>query len=325
MGTCNRLNSRYNRDNQGQRSVDLLDQEKKHFHPVPPSFDVGEMDQCKVDKYSVISYATNRYSVPDHLVGKMVDVKVYPEKLHCYYENHKICEHERQYSRHGWYINLDHYLYTLQRKPGALGGSQALESAPEDVKQTFEKYFAHAAKDFVELLIFLRDHGYAFDKVTEAIQALNRTCPHDISLDKIQALCMQKNIMYTPRDDHDDQIVQQSWKIIKEKQKQSRTEAISEMKEAVAQGKVLTDLQEIYQASIDGRGALLIVHQDFSQAVLMKDERTFSLINDATIENAIDDITSNIAWEVIAKKGTVYFTSQEEIEELGEIVLKTRY
>lgn len=210
MGTCNRLNSRYNRDNQGQRSIDLLDQEKKHFHPVPPSFDVGEMDQCKVDKYSVISYATNRYSVPDHLVGKMVDVKVYPEKLYCYYENHKICEHERQYSRHGWYINLDHYLYTLQRKPGALAGSQALESAPEDVKQTFEKYFAHATKDFVELLIFLRDHSYPFEKVTEAIQALNRTCPHDISLDKIRALCMQKNIMYTPREDHDDQIVQQS-------------------------------------------------------------------------------------------------------------------
>ena len=210
MGTCNRLNSRYNRDNQGQRSVDLMDQEKKYFHPVPPSFDVGEMDQCKVDKYSVISYATNRYSVPDHLVGKIVDVKVYPEKLHCYYENHKICEHERQYSRHGWYINLDHYLHTLKRKPGALAGSQALASAPEDVKHIFEKYFAHAAKDFVELLIFLQDHSYAFDKVNEAIQTLKCTCPHDISLDKIQALCMQKNIMYTPPDNHDDQILQQS-------------------------------------------------------------------------------------------------------------------
>lgn len=216
MGTCNRLNSRYNRDNQGKRSVDLMDQEKEYFQPLPPSFDVGEMDQCKVDKYSVISYATNRYSVPDHLVGKIVDVKVYPEKLHCYYDNHKICEHERQYSRHGWYINLDHYLYTLQRKPGALAGSQALESAPEDVKQTFEKYFTHATKDFVELLIFLRDHDYAFDKVTEAIQTLNRTCPHDISLDKIQVLCMQKTIMYVPRDDHDDQILQQSRAQLKE-------------------------------------------------------------------------------------------------------------
>jgi transposase len=209
-GTCNRLNTRYNRDNQGKRAVDLLSEEKQHLHPVPPSFDCGQMDQCKVDKYSVISYAKNRYSVPDHLVGKMVDIKVYPEKLYCYYENQKICEHERQYTRQGWYINLDHYLYTLNRKPGALAGSQALESAPEDVKDTFRKYFADTPRDFVELLIFLRDHDYAFDKVNEAIQTLNRTCPHDVSLDKIEALCMQKNEVNTPRLNNDDLILQQS-------------------------------------------------------------------------------------------------------------------
>jgi len=140
----------------------------------------------------------------------MVDVKVYPESLHCYYENRKICEHERQYSRHGWYINLDHYLYTLNRKPGALSGSQALASAPEEVKHIFEEYFVYAPKDFVELLIFLRDHNFSFNKVNETIETLKRTCPHDISLDKIQALCMQKNIANTPRENHDDQILQQS-------------------------------------------------------------------------------------------------------------------
>lgn len=121
------------------------------------------------------------------------------------------------------------------------------------------------------------------------------------------------------------QIAKQSWETIQSMQQQRRTNAIEEMKEAIAQGKVLTDLQEIYQASIDGRGKLLIVHQDFSQAVLMKDERTFQIIEDATVPNAIDDITSNIAWEVISKKGKVFFTTQDEIKDLGKIVLKTRY
>lgn len=210
LGTCNRLNTRFNRDNQGKRPIDLLEIEKTQLAPVPPSFDCGHMEQCKVDKYSVITYATNRYSVPDHLVGKMMDVKVYPEKLYCYHENQKICEHERQYSRHGWYINLDHYLFTLNIKPGALAGSQALASAPENVKNIFRQYFEDAPKDFVELLIFLQEHNYAFDKVNEAIQTLNRTCPHDISLDKIKALCMQKNVVHTPRLNNDDQILQQS-------------------------------------------------------------------------------------------------------------------
>jgi len=120
-------------------------------------------------------------------------------------------------------------------------------------------------------------------------------------------------------------IAKQSWELVKEQQKQHRTETISEMQEAVAQGRVLTDLQEIYQASIDGRGELLIVHEDFSQAVVMKDERTFDLVDDPTIPNAIDDITSTIAWEVISKKGRAIFTSQDEIKDLGKIVLKTRY
>jgi len=209
-GTCSRLNTRFNRDNQGKRSIDVLEVEKTQLAPVPPGFDCGQMEQCKVDKYSVITYATNRYSVPDHLVGKMVDVKVYPEELHCYHENQKICTHERQYTRHGWYINLDHYLYTLKRKPGALAGSQALASAPEKVKQIFIEYFKDTPKDFVELLIFLQDHNYGFDKAVETINRLKQISAHDISLDKIKALCMQKNEVYVQVLNDDDQILQQS-------------------------------------------------------------------------------------------------------------------
>lgn len=210
QGTCNRLNTCHNQANQGKKAIDLLEVEKRSLYSAPPRFDCGRMEQCKVNKYSVIAHATNRYSVPDHLVGKMVDVKVYPERLVCYYENHKICEHERQYVRYAWNISLDHYLYTLRIKPGALAGSQALVSAPQDVKSVFGKYFSHAPRDFVELLIFLRDHEFTFDKVNSAIEKLKSICPHDISVDKIKALCMQKIDRYVPRESHDDKILQQS-------------------------------------------------------------------------------------------------------------------
>lgn len=121
------------------------------------------------------------------------------------------------------------------------------------------------------------------------------------------------------------QIVQQTWELVEKLQRQRKAEAIEEVKEAVAGGKVLTDLQEIYQAAIDGRGYLLIVHQDFVQPVMMTGERTFDLIEDASTPGAIDDITSDIAWEVLSKKGRIIFTTQGEIKELGKIVLKTRY
>lgn len=121
------------------------------------------------------------------------------------------------------------------------------------------------------------------------------------------------------------QIAKQSWEFIQELQRERRTEAIKEMKEAVAEGRVLTDLQEIYQAAIDGRGDLLIVHQNFIQAVRMTGDRTFDLVTDATEPNSIDDITSNIVWDVLSKGGRVFFTMQDEIKDLGKIVLRTRY
>lgn len=105
------------------------------------------------------------------------------------------------------------------------------------------------------------------------------------------------NIDYNKRAPH--QIVQQTWSFIKSLQQHRKTEAINEVKEAVAHGTVLTDLQEIYQAAIDGRGDLLIVHNDFAQPVLMTGERTFDIIEEPSTPGAIDDITSNIAWEVL--------------------------
>ena len=141
--------------------------------------------------------------------------------------------------------------------------------------------------------------------------------------DKPEAYNGFVRIDYNRRAPH--QIVQQTWKLIKSLQSERKAMAIKEMKEAVAQGKVVTDLQEIYQAAIDGRGDLLIIHQNFAQPVLMKTERTFDVIEDPKTRGAIDDITSNIAWEVLTKKGRTIFTTQDQIKDLGKIVLKTRY
>jgi transposase len=190
--TCNRLNTCFGRYTRGKRPIDLLDKERPYLAPAPPPFDCAFMEQSKADKYSVVTYMSNRYSVPDYLVGKIIDIKVYPEKLVCYYENKKVCKHERRYGNHGWYIELDHYLRTLGVKPGALAGSQALATAPAEVREVFEAYFVHAPKDFVELLIFLRDRGMGFDKVYKAIERLKMLCPRNISLDTIKALCLDK-------------------------------------------------------------------------------------------------------------------------------------
>ncbi|MNY72054.1 hypothetical protein D3C86_2105230 [compost metagenome] len=57
----------------------------------------------------------------------------------------------------------------------------------------------------------------------------------------------------------------------------------------------------------------------------MTNERTFDLVDHANQEDAIDDIVSNIAWEVLSKKGRVVFTTQADLADLGEIALQVRY
>ena len=123
------------------------------------------------------------------------------------------------------------------------------------------------------------------------------------------------------------QLAENAWPLIEEKMKQHKLQKIEEVKEAVGNGTVLTELQDIYKAAIDGRGELLVVHQDFSKPVRMTGERSFEVVTEEQINEAdvIDDITTNIAWEVISKNGDVVFTTQEEIKDLGDIVLKTRY
>ena len=121
------------------------------------------------------------------------------------------------------------------------------------------------------------------------------------------------------------EVVKETWKLVGKLQSKRRSEDIEDVKKAISQGKVLTDLQEIYRAAIDDRGDLLVVHQNFRQSVVMNDDGSFDLVDDPSTPGAIDDITSKIAWEVISKKGRAIFTEQEELKDLGEIVLKTRY
>ncbi len=117
----------------------------------------------------------------------------------------------------------------------------------------------------------------------------------------------------------------QAWEIVKEIQYDRRLEAIREIKEAVSQGKVITDLKEIYRAAKEGRGDLLITSYDYFQAVRMKDELSFDLVQDVTFRGVVDDITGIIAWEVISKNGRALFVKADYLKDLGNIVLKVRY
>lgn len=58
----------------------------------------------------------NTYSVPEDICGITVVVKTYPNEIVIYYKGEKITEHERHYTKVKTYIDIRHYLYTLEKK-----------------------------------------------------------------------------------------------------------------------------------------------------------------------------------------------------------------
>ena len=155
--------------------------------PYPGEMGCFELVECTVDKLSTIVYKYSHYSVPDHLNGQSVLVKVYSEKLAIYDNSHKkVAEHERSYAKNDWKIDINHYINTLLRKPGALAGSTALNQMPQKMQDLYRVHFKNAGRDFILLLKFAQDENYTYDDIIEAASAVKRRGAKRLSLDQLK-------------------------------------------------------------------------------------------------------------------------------------------
>ena len=166
----------------------LMGEERDLLLPHPGRMECFLLQEASIDKYSTLTLGTNHYSVPDHLVGQKVDVKVYANQLKIYSQGKILDMHVRDYGTGRWIITLDHYLRTLERKPGALHGSAALKQAPWQVRQIYESVFTENARDFIEVLQYAKAHQISHERLWKVYQLLLAKCPSDISLDKFKAL-----------------------------------------------------------------------------------------------------------------------------------------
>lgn len=173
----------------GQQSpAAMLEAERKGLYGYPGRMECFAAENHRVDKYSTVTVGTNRYSVPDHLVGTMVLVKIYSDRFRIYDSKGLICEHKRSYDRFSWQIDLNHYLCTLRRKPGAMAGSVALQHAPEWLQEMYTVHFVHDTRAFIELLQYCQTHSIADDLLTSTVQRLSGPSPRQILTTHVIAL-----------------------------------------------------------------------------------------------------------------------------------------
>ncbi len=168
--------------------VEMMAEEREKLLHHPGRMECFILQQARVDKYATFVLGTNHYSVPDYLVEQRVDVKLFANQLKVFYKGELLGTHSRSYETGQWVITLDHYLRTLERKPGALHGSAALKQAPWEVRDIYESAFRENARDFVELLQYCKTHQISHERLWEVYRQLLGICPGDISLDKLKAL-----------------------------------------------------------------------------------------------------------------------------------------
>lgn len=187
---CDDLNDRPQSGMEPSQSArEILKRERSALLPVGPRFECGELREARVDKYSTVCVDTCRYSVPDDYTGQLVSVRVYPDRLVCVAGGQRVCEHPRHHGFHEWHLDVEHYLRSFQRKPGALPGSVALKQSGPRIRALYQRYYQDSPKDFVNLLLFMKAEQKTLDEIEQAISRLQASGSLAIDTDRIKLVC----------------------------------------------------------------------------------------------------------------------------------------
>ena len=193
LSVCEKLNRKPQRGNKNRSATELFELEKEYLLPAQPKFECAKLSNLRVDKYSTIIVDSCHYSVPENYTGKFITAKIYSSEIICFSENdkicvHKICVHKKSYGFGKWIIKIEHYLKTLKRKPGAVRSSVALSQMKEDFQTLYQNYFYSKSRDFIELLIYMKENKLTLKDIQTVIFKLEKLCPRDISTVKIKTI-----------------------------------------------------------------------------------------------------------------------------------------
>jgi hypothetical protein len=96
----------------------LLATEQPHFTPLPATAaDYGFFESFVVSRESLITYETNRYSVPAAYVGQVVTGRIYPARVELFLGAERIATHARHPGQHARILDPAHFAEAVARKP----------------------------------------------------------------------------------------------------------------------------------------------------------------------------------------------------------------
>lgn len=157
------------------------------LRPAQPPMSCFEMEEHKTDKYCTVAVDGNNYSVPESLRGKTVSVKVFSSRLQMILDGKSVATHRRLDGKGGWSMQLEHYLATFLRKPGALDQSTALRQIPKEIAELYRTHFCpDRQREFIEFLMYARDNGILHNQILASVRRLRQKGVRVITADHLK-------------------------------------------------------------------------------------------------------------------------------------------
>jgi transposase len=160
-------------------------EERGAMLPLPPHpYDCCRIVPARVNRYSLVTFETNRYSVPTEYAGRQVLVKAFVDRLHVALEDRVIADHLRSYQREGDILDPQHFLRLLLERPGAWEHSKAIHEWQARWPPGYARYWAalrrqspepQSVREFVRILMLERT--FAEPRLAAALEwALTARC-----------------------------------------------------------------------------------------------------------------------------------------------------
>jgi hypothetical protein len=89
----------------------------------------------KVSSTCLVHFERNRYSAPCELVGQIVSIRVYPERVDLVAHDQIVASHLRCFERNQTRYDWMHYIPIIERKPGALRNGAPFADMPEPLRR----------------------------------------------------------------------------------------------------------------------------------------------------------------------------------------------
>ena len=189
-----RARERPHPDISGKSCWDVFLKEKSSFHKTSNRFDACVEKSGKVGVTQLVRYDRNHYSAPARLVDQHLNLRVYADKLVFLHQGGEVAEFQRVFGEGHISTQLEHYIPTLERKPGALHNGIPFEDErlPEPllvVWRHLKERFDDADRQFVDILCTLKDHSIDELVVACELAIESKACSKAIVLNHLHRIC----------------------------------------------------------------------------------------------------------------------------------------